>query len=100
MKAQRGSRGICSSSTLSLTSALDRGGWSTPRPDRFTPGNDPVPIIQEAGYAPGVSKAFINSKLDNAVIEWAVACFKLLLKCSPTDTRVKHKNLDNDLFVS
>ena len=25
------------------------GGWSTPRPGRFTPGNDPVPIVQEAG---------------------------------------------------
>jgi hypothetical protein len=24
------------SSTLSLTSALDRGGWKTPRPGRFT----------------------------------------------------------------
>jgi hypothetical protein len=28
------------SSTLSLTSVLDDGGWSTPRPGRFTPGND------------------------------------------------------------
>jgi len=26
------------SSTLSLTSALDVDGWSTPRPGRFTPG--------------------------------------------------------------
>ena len=26
------------SSTLPSTSALDGGGWSTPRPDRFTPG--------------------------------------------------------------
>jgi hypothetical protein len=41
------------SSILSLTSALDEGGWSTPRPGRFTPGNDPVPIVQEAGWAPG-----------------------------------------------
>jgi hypothetical protein len=24
-----------------------------PHPDRFTPGNDPVPIVQEAGWAPG-----------------------------------------------
>jgi hypothetical protein len=24
-------------------------GWSTPRPDRFTPWNDPVPTVQEAG---------------------------------------------------
>ena len=41
------------SSTLSLTSALDVGGWSTPRPGRFTPGKNPVPIVQEAGCAPG-----------------------------------------------
>ena len=41
-KAQRGSRGI---TTLSLTSALDEGGWSTPRSGRFTPGKDPVPIV-------------------------------------------------------
>jgi hypothetical protein len=41
------------SSTLSLTSALEVGEWSAPRPDRFTPGKDPVPIVQEAGWAPG-----------------------------------------------
>ena len=28
------------------------GGWSTPRPSSFIPGNDPVPIIQEVGWAP------------------------------------------------
>ena len=28
-------------------------GWSTLRPGRFTPGNDPVPIVQEAKWAPG-----------------------------------------------
>jgi hypothetical protein len=28
------------------------GGWSTPHPGRFTPGKDPVPIVQEAGWAP------------------------------------------------
>ena len=32
-------------STVSLTSVLDGGGWSTPRPGRFTPGKDPVPIV-------------------------------------------------------
>ena len=32
---------------------LDWGGWSTPRPGRFTPGKDPVPVVQEAGWAPG-----------------------------------------------
>jgi hypothetical protein len=30
--------------TLSLTSALDVGGWLTPRPDRFTPRIDLVTL--------------------------------------------------------
>jgi hypothetical protein len=34
------------------TSALEEGGWSAPRPGRFTSGKDPVPIVQEAGRAP------------------------------------------------
>jgi len=33
------------SSTVFLISALDRGGWSTPRPGRFTLRKDPVPIV-------------------------------------------------------
>jgi len=33
------------SSTLYLTSALDGGGWSTPRPGTFTPWKDSVPIV-------------------------------------------------------
>jgi hypothetical protein len=40
-------------STLSLTLALDGCGWSIPRPIRFTPRKDLVPIVQEAGWAPG-----------------------------------------------
>jgi hypothetical protein len=36
-----------------MTSALGRGGWSAPRPGHFTPGKDPVPNVQEAGWAPG-----------------------------------------------
>ena len=30
-----------------------RGRWPTPRPGRFTPGNDPVPIVLEVRWAPG-----------------------------------------------
>jgi len=41
------------SSTLPSTTALDGGGWSTPRPGRFTSGKDPVPTVKEAGWAPG-----------------------------------------------
>ena len=28
-------------------------GGSAPRAGHFTPGKDPVPIVQEAGWAPG-----------------------------------------------
>ena len=41
------------SSTLSLISALDGGGWPTKRPGRFTPRKDSVTVVQEAGWAPG-----------------------------------------------
>jgi hypothetical protein len=34
-------------------SVLGGGGWSVPRPGRFTPGKDPVSIVQEAAWAPG-----------------------------------------------
>jgi hypothetical protein len=39
-----------------VTSALDGGGWSAPRPGRFTTGIDPVPIVRvhEAGLYLGV----------------------------------------------
>ena len=41
------------SSNLPLTSVLDGGKWSTARPGRFTRGKDKVPVVQEAGWAPG-----------------------------------------------
>jgi len=41
------------SPTISLTSALDGDGWSASRPGRFTSGKDPLPIVQETGWAPG-----------------------------------------------
>jgi hypothetical protein len=50
MKTKMGSR---RNSTLSLTSALGRSGLVTPRPNRFTPGKNPVPIVYEAGRVPG-----------------------------------------------
>jgi len=41
-------------STLSLTSALDGGWWSMPRPSCFTPPSKKklVPTVQEAWWAP------------------------------------------------
>ena len=41
------------SPTLSWPGRLGGGRWLAPRPGRFTPGKDPVPIVQEAGWAPG-----------------------------------------------
>ena len=49
--AHRGSRGIA----LSFHDHGTRRGWGvsvTPRP-LLTPGKDPVPIVREAGWAPG-----------------------------------------------
>ena len=39
--------------TISWLRYLDGGGGSKPRAGRFTPRKDPVPIVQEAGWAPG-----------------------------------------------
>jgi len=37
-----------------MTTALEGGEGSTSRSDRsLPPGKDPVPIVQEAGWAPG-----------------------------------------------
>jgi hypothetical protein len=45
------------SSTLPLTSALDGGGSSAPRPDRFTPRKDPVlPLYRRLGGPQGWSE--------------------------------------------
>ena len=37
-----------------MTATLEGGEWSAARPGRtLLPGKDPVPIVQEAGWAPG-----------------------------------------------
>jgi hypothetical protein len=44
------------SSTLSLTSALNEGGWSTPRAGRFTPGKETrYPLYRRLGGPQGRS---------------------------------------------
>jgi hypothetical protein len=49
-KSQRGS-------TLSLTSAVDEGGWSTPRPGRFIPGKEArYPLYRRLGGPQGRSE--------------------------------------------
>jgi hypothetical protein len=46
----KGGRGIA---LLFLDLGARKCGWSAPRPSRFTPGKDPVPIVQETGWDPG-----------------------------------------------
>jgi hypothetical protein len=41
------------SPTLFLDLGTRRGEGSASGPGRFTPGKDPVPIVQESGWAPG-----------------------------------------------
>ena len=43
-RSRRPRRGVAYSSTLSLTSALDGGGWSTPRPATLPPGKPSCPL--------------------------------------------------------
>jgi hypothetical protein len=48
MKVQRGNKDIAPAFNIGAR----WGGWSTPRPGRFTPGKDPIPIVKETGWAP------------------------------------------------
>ena len=53
-----------------------RRGWavsSTPRP-YFTPGKDPVPIIQEAGWIPGPVWTSGKSRTTGIVCAWVDIC--------------------------
>ena len=43
------------SSILSLTSALDEGGWLASRSSRFSPGKDAVPLYRRLGETQGPS---------------------------------------------
>jgi hypothetical protein len=55
MKAQRSSR-----STLSLTSALDRDGWLTPRTHNFNPVMTRHPLYKRLGGPQGQSEQVRN----------------------------------------
>ena len=50
------------SSSLSLTSALDGGWWSTPRLGRITPEKEPILIVLEAGWVPGPAWTGMENK--------------------------------------
>jgi hypothetical protein len=60
------SRGIA---LLILDLGARRGGWSAPRPGRFTPRKDSVSIVREAGWASGpvltCAKNFPNTRIQS-----------------------------------
>ena len=51
------------SSTLSLTSAIDVGVWSTLRPGRFTPGKNRYPLYRRLGVPQGRSGRVLEISL-------------------------------------
>ena len=67
---------------LYLIYVLDGGQWSQPRPDRFTPGNYPVPTVQEAGWPQDWSgwmpKISPTSRFDPRTVKPVVSCAKRL----------------------
>jgi hypothetical protein len=69
------------SSTLSLTLALDEGGWSMPGPGHFTPGNDPVPIM--VGPRAGVQNVVLTGKRSLDCPAGSESLYQLLLYIYP-----------------
>ena len=89
--AQRAGRGIA----LLLHDRDTRRGWvvsSTPRP-HFTPEKDPVPILQEAGRAPGSVWTGENSRLHRDSIPDRSARSSVAVPTEVTGQRNLHKFL-------
>jgi len=84
--AQRVGRGIA----LLFHDRGTRRGWvvsSTPWP-HFTPGKDPVPILQEAGWAPGLVWTGGKSRPHRDSIPDRPVCSQLLYRLSyPSHTK-------------
>ena len=88
------------SSTVSLISVLDGGGWSTPRLGLFAPGKTRFPILQERGWAPGqvwtgaenlaphrssvsyCEQGYLNRRVSCAELLYAFKCVLSYLDCS------------------
>ena len=75
------------------------GGWSTPRPGRFTPGKDPVPTVHEAGRA---SEPLDISTMKGTVYfrmaENELVCLRISVICDISTNECK-KKLKKTAFV-
>ena len=80
------------SSPLSLTSALDGGGWLTPLPGRFTPGKEiRYPFYRRLGWPQGLSgpvrkispapgfDLLTIQLISSRYTDWAIAAYTLLV---------------------
>jgi len=67
------------SSTFPLTSVLDMGGWSTPRPGRYTPGKNRYPLYTRLGGFHGrsgrVRKSLPSPGFDPRTVEPVVSLY-------------------------
>ena len=63
-----------------LPSAPDGCGWSTQRPGRFIPGNDPLPVVWEAGWAPGQVWTGAEKTANCQTMLWALLAVQDILK--------------------
>jgi hypothetical protein len=50
-----------------MNSVVETGRWSAPRPNRFSPGNDTLPIAQETGRAAGPVRMFAKNQAPNRI---------------------------------
>jgi len=91
-RPRRPKGGVNYSSILPLTSALDGGRWSTPRPGRITPEKDPVPIVREARWAPGPvwtgAENLALSGFDHRTVRPVTSRRKVKKKHTHTHTRI------------
>jgi hypothetical protein len=61
------------SSTLSLTLALDGGGWPAPRPDHFTPGKETrYPLYRRLGGPQGWSRPVLKISPPPGFNPWTI----------------------------
>jgi len=67
------------SCTLTLTSALDEGGWLTPRPSRFTPGKNRYPLCRRLdgpqSRSGGVRKISPTPGFDSRTVQPVASCY-------------------------
>ena len=83
-----------------MTAALEGGEWSAARPGRtLPPGKDPVPILQEAGWAPRPFCSGENSRPNRDSIPDSPARSSFAIPTEVPDPLCQGVNYDKFKFV-